>query len=160
MRIKDVMSHPVVTCRTDMTLDAVVRLMSEYDCGVVPVVDDEGRLAGILTDRDICLAALRRAQPLQQIPVKDVMAPQVFSCRAEDLIESAERLMRDQHIRRVPVTDGAGHPVGVLAVDDLARMAAQAKKSSVDREFVQTLAAICRPAPQASRPRASGTVVV
>lgn len=160
MRIKDVMSHPVVTCRTDSNLDAVVRLMSEYDCGVVPVVDGEGRMVGILTDRDICLAALAKGQPLHLIPVGTVMAKQVFSCQAEDVVESAERLMRDQHIRRVPITDGAGHPVGVLAVDDLARMAAQAKKSSVDREVVRTLAAVCKPAAHASPARKATSLVV
>jgi predicted transcriptional regulator len=117
-------------------------------------------MVGILTDRDICLAALAKEQPLHLIPVAAVMARQVFSCRTEDVVESAERLMRDQHIRRVPITDDSGRPVGVLAVDDLARMAAQAKKSGVDRELVQTLAAICRPTPHASPSRKAVSLVV
>jgi len=158
MRIKDVMTHPPVTCRTDMTLDAVVRLMSEFDCGTVPVVDKEGRLAGVMTDRDVCLAVLTRKQTLDAIPVGDVMAKTVFSCRAEDLVESAERLMREQHIRRVPITDADHRPVGVLSIDDLARMADQAKKTSVERAFVHTLAEICRPAPRVKAP--AGAVVL
>jgi len=154
MRIKDVMSHPVVSCRLDSKLDAVARLMAEFNCGAVPIVDAEGKLAGMLTDRDICLAALNKGQALDLIPVSAVMAKQVFSCHAEDLVESAERLMRDQHIRRVPVTDASGRPVGILAVDDLARMAARAKKSGVDREFVQMLAEVCRPAAVTAEPAA------
>jgi CBS domain-containing protein len=160
MRIKEVMSHPAVSCRTDMTLDAVVRLMSEYNCGIVPVVDGDGRLAGVLTDRDVCLAALKQNQALNLIPVGEVMARQVFSCRADDVIESAERLMRDQRIHRVLVIDADRRPVGVLSVDDLAQMAAKAKKSSVEREFVQTLADICRPAVQAARTGKGGTIVI
>jgi CBS domain-containing protein len=160
MRIKEVMSHPVVSCRTDMTLDAVVRLMSEYNCGIVPVVDADGRLTGVLTDRDICLAALKRNQALNMIPVGEVMARQVFSCRADDLVESAERLMREQRIHRVTAIDADRRPVGVLSVDDLAQMAAKSKKSGVEREFIQTLADICRPAVHAPRTTKAGTVVI
>lgn len=158
MRIKDVMSHPVVSCRGDMKLDAVVRLMSEYDCGMVPVVGHDGRLAGIVTDRDICLAVLNRKQMLDAIPVDEVMARQVFSCRAEDLVESAEQLMRAQRIRRVPVTDGDQRPVGVLSVDDLARMADKARHTGVDRELIRTFAEICRPAAPPVKKAAAGVV--
>jgi CBS domain-containing protein len=144
MRIREAMSQPAVTCREDMKLDAVVRLMAEFDCGLVPVVNLEGRLSGVVTDRDICLGALNRKLTLDAIPVGEVMARQVFSCRGEELIESAERLMRDQHIHRVPVIDADRRPIGVLSIDDLARVADRARHSGVDREFVHTFAEICR----------------
>ena len=57
MNVKQIMTHPVVTCSIESHLNVVARLMWDNDCGTIPVVDAEGRLAGIVTDRDICMAA-------------------------------------------------------------------------------------------------------
>lgn len=145
MHIKEIMSHPVVTCPVDSTADIPARLMWEFDCGVIPLVNQEGRLAGIVTDRDLCMAALTQGRPLHQIQVATAMPKQVFSCHADDTVEAAESLMRENQIRRVPIVDAEGRPVGLLAMNDLARLAAHAKKSGVDREIVATMAAVCRP---------------
>lgn len=145
MRIKEIMSHPVVTCPTDSTLDHAARLMWEYDCGVIPVVNDEGRLAGVITDRDICMAAYTQGRALNTIAVTAAMAANVVAVHADDAIEQAEELMRDRQIRRLPVLDEDGRPAGLVSMNDLARLAARARKSVVDRELVQTLAAVCQP---------------
>jgi CBS domain-containing protein len=147
MHIKEVMSHPVVTCPTNCTLDAAARLMWEFDCGIIPVVNDDGRLAGVVTDRDVCMAAYTQGRALEAIPLPKAMAKQVVAVHADDSIESAERLMRDNQIRRLPVIDSAGRPVGVLAINDLARLAGRVRRGVVDRELVDTLAAICQPRP-------------
>jgi CBS domain-containing protein len=152
MKIKDIMSHPVVTCPTSDTLDNAARLMWEFDCGLIPVVNDDGRLAGVLTDRDICMAAYTQGRPLRTIPVASAMAKQVVAIHADDSVETAEGVMRDNQIRRLPVVDQAGRPAGVVSMNDLARLAAHAKRSDVDRELVQTLAAICQPRARASAP--------
>jgi CBS domain-containing protein len=81
------------------------------------------------------------------------MVKQVISAHAEDEVLSAEHLMRDNHIRRLPVIDQAGHPVGVVSVDDLARWAFREKRIGIDREFVDTLAAVCGPRPRDSANR-------
>ena len=57
MHVSELMSHPVVMCPADATLDQAARLMWEFDCGTIPVQDTDGRLVGIVTDRDICMAA-------------------------------------------------------------------------------------------------------
>jgi CBS-domain-containing membrane protein len=145
MQLKDVMNHPAVICPTADTLDNAARLMWEYDCGVVPVVDDQGRLAGVVTDRDICMSAYTQGRPLSAIPVTTAMAGKVVAAHMEDSVEAAEALMRDNQVRRIPVIDGEGRPVGVVSLNDLARLAASTRKSAVDRELVQTLAAVCRP---------------
>ena len=145
MRIKEVMSQPTVTCPTSAALDAPARLMWEFDCGMIPVVGDDGRLAGLLTDRDICLAAYMHRKPLHLIPVTKVMVKQVISAHPDDTVESAEHLMRDNHIRRLPVIDKDGRPAGVVSIDDLARLAARTKKGVADRELVETMAAVSRP---------------
>src|SRR5512134_738255 len=103
MQIKDVMSHPPVTCPVSSTLDQAARLMWEFDCGIIPVVNDEGRLAGVVTDRDICMAAYTQGKTLREIPVTIAMAKQVIAAYANDSIDSAEELMSANQIRRLPV---------------------------------------------------------
>ena len=133
MRIKDVMTHSQVTCRADMHVDSVVRLMAEFDVNAVLIVDSTGELQGLLSERDICLGALRHARPLDQILVTEVLPNNVFSCTENDHVESVERLMRDLHLRRVPVTDVTGSPVGILTIEDLARLAIRAKLRTMDQ---------------------------
>ena len=148
MHVKDIMSHPVVTCPTTSTLDHAARLMWEFDCGVVPVVDDNGRVAGMVTDRDICMAAYTQGKPLNAIPVASAMAHEVVAVHTDDSIEHAEALMRDSQVRRLPVLDGDSRPTGLVSMSDLARLSARAHKTAVDRELVQTLAAVCQPRPR------------
>ena len=145
MQIKDVMSHPPVTCPASSTLDHAARLMWEFDCGIIPVVNEEGRLAGVVPDRDLCMAAYTQGRPLASIPITTAMARGVIASHAGDPIEQAEQLMRDNQIRRLPVLDGDDRPVGLVSMNDLARLAARAKRSGVDRELVKTLAAVCQP---------------
>jgi CBS domain-containing protein len=138
-------------------VNLAAQLMWEHDCGTIPVVDNGGRLTGIATDRDICMAAYTQGASLASIPVTTAMTTSVLSCHLDDSIESAERVMREGQVRRVPVIDTDRRPVGIVAMNDLARLAARAKKSGVDREIVQTLAAVCAPrfrpdAPQAIMP--------
>lgn len=154
MHIKDIMSHPVVSCPAASTLDQAARLMWEFDCGIIPVVNDDGRLAGIVTDRDICMAAYTQARPLASIPVSTAMAKQVIAVHSEDLIEQAEGSMRDHQIRRLPVLDTESRPVGMVSMNDLARLAGRAKRSTVDRELVRTLAAVCQPRAHVALPKA------
>lgn len=145
MHIKDVMSHPAVICPADATLDHAARLMWEYDCGVIPVVNDEGHAVGMVTDRDICMAAYTQGRPLSQIDVSTAMAKRVVAAHADELVEQAESLMREHRIRRLPVLDNDARLVGVVSMNDLARLAARGKRSAVDRELVRTLAAVCEP---------------
>ena len=145
MRIQEVMSHPVISCPVDSTADVPARLMWEFDCGVIPLVDQDGRVAGIVTDRDLCMAALMQGKPLFEIGVSSVMTRDVVCCRADEGVEAAETQMRDNRIRRVPIVDDDGHPVGVFAMNDLARLASGSKRSVVDRELVRTLATVSRP---------------
>jgi CBS domain-containing protein len=157
MRIKEIMSHPVVTCPTASTLDQAARLMWEFDCGIVPVINEDGRLAGVVTDRDICMAAYTQGRPLDAIPVSTAMARSVVAIHTDDLVERAEELMRDHQVHRLPVLDAESRPAGLVSMNDLARLAARARKSGVDREFVRTLAAVCQPRAQGTplaRPQA------
>lgn len=146
IRIEQLMSQPAVTCSVNEMANEAARLMWENDCGVIPVVDGDGRLAGIVTDRDLCMAAYTRGQPLHEIPVSSAMSTQVFTCSPQDSVQAAERLMSKMQIRRVPVVDGDNRPIGVLSLNDLAREAASGRsKNGIEHETVATLAAICQP---------------
>lgn len=146
MHISELMSKPVVTCRSSDTLDVPARLMWEFDCGVIPVVKNDGRMAGIVTDRDICMAAYTQGKTLNAIPIRDAMASKVFSCHAEDSFGAAENVMKDNKVRRLPVLDRDDRPVGVISISDIARYAASLSgKDSIDRDLTRSLAAISQP---------------
>jgi CBS domain-containing protein len=155
MRIQEIMSKPVVTCRPEDPLNTAAQLMWEHDCGAIPVTED-GQLVGIVTDRDICMAAYTQGKPLSEIPVAHAMATQVFSCNPEEALDAAERLMSEKQIRRVPVVNGDNRPVGILSLNDIARHGASTGRAKgIDREVTRTLAAIGTPRPRASdAPRA------
>lgn len=142
MSVAQVMSRPVYTCNPTDSLSTAAELMWERGCGSIPVVDEMDALVGMVTDRDICMAAFLEKKPLGAIPVAMAMAKLVHWCKETDSIEAAEQMMRENQIRRVPVVDGNKHPVGVLSLDDLA-LAAARNEARDEHEFVQTMAAIC-----------------
>ena len=158
MRIRDIMSRPAVVCRRSETLSAAARLMWEHDCGVVPVVDDDGRIAGILTDRDICMGAYTHGKSLNEIPVTEAMSTNVFSCRAGDFLEPTIRTMAESQVRRLPVLDADDRPVGVVSFSDLVRHASTVVHGEgIDYDVIKGFAAITRsprqvPAPAAPTP--------
>jgi CBS domain-containing protein len=153
MRVEQIMSQPAVTCGQDDALDTAARLMWDNDCGVVPVVGDDGAVVGILTDRDICMAAYTQGMPLRAIPVSRAMAKQVFWCHPEESLEAAEALMTERRVRRLPVVGRAGLPIGVISLNDIAREAAQSPNGNgAQREVANTLAAICQPRAHALQP--------
>jgi CBS domain-containing protein len=149
MNVAQLMTSDVKSCPPEDTLTRAAQIMWDNDCGCVPVVDDESRVVGIITDRDLAMAAYTQGRPLSQISVKDAMAHVVHCCRPDDPISVAERIMRVNQIRRLPVTDEQDHLVGILSLNDLAREAARErslKEKEVDLGGVSlTLAAICEP---------------
>lgn len=155
MKVKDIMSKPAAVCRAGDTLNTAAQLMWQHDCGALPVVNDDGSVVGMITDRDICMSAYTQGTPLPAIQVSSAMAWEVASCRADASLDAAERLMRERKVRRIPVLDAAGRPLGVLSLNDLARHAASVRGNGLDKEVTRTLAAIGRPwtAPPPARKR-------
>lgn len=150
--IQQIMTRPVITCRPDDTLNTAAQLMWERDCGAIPITDDAGALVGIITDRDVCMAAYTKGVPLYAIPISEAMATPVYTSRKEESLEAATKLMAEKQIHRLPIVDGANTPVGILTLNDIARHAAAARaKSSLAQGISQTLAAIAEPRAQASQ---------
>ncbi len=113
------MTREVRVCTIHDSLNAAARIMWDHDCGCVPIVDGHGRLVGIVTDRDICMAAYTQGLPLSAIPVERVMSPRVISCARGDDLEAAHRLMRTHEIHRLPVGDSRGRLLGILSLSDI-----------------------------------------
>jgi CBS domain-containing protein len=155
MTIDGIMSREVRVCRPDHTLAYAAARMWENDCGCLPVCAADGagepRVIGMLTDRDVCMAALFQGKPLHELKVADAMSRDIRVSTLDDRPEDIELLMREQRIRRVPVTDGGGALVGIVSLADFARIAARdaAESASMDgvseRDVGHTLAAICEP---------------
>jgi len=154
MIIQSLMTKNPRCCRPEESLKTAAHIMWESDIGSIPVVDREQRVVGMITDRDICMAANFQDRPLSEIQVHQAMASKIVACQPGDDIKTAERLMRDNQVHRVPVIDRNGHLLGVLSVNDLARKAASDRHLSSpqvgEAGVVTTLAAIATPRPMAA----------
>ena len=113
------MTKDVKTCRPQESLNTAAQIFWDCDCGCVPVVDDSRQVIGMLTDRDACMAAYTQGKLLREIPVSAAMNKSVHSCKPNDTIASAENLMKEKQIRRLPVIDNDGNIVGILSLNDV-----------------------------------------
>jgi len=149
MIVQNLMTKNPKCCRSDESLKTAAHIMWECDIGSIPVVDREHRVVGMITDRDICMAAYFQDRPLSEIQVQQAMASTIVACRPDDDVKTAERLMRDKQVRRIPVIDRDGHLLGVMSVNDLARKAASDRHLSSpqvgEAGVVTTMAAIAAP---------------
>lgn len=146
MRVEQVMSDRVFVCRATDDATVAAAIMWNHDCGAVPVVDDAGLLVGIVTDRDLCMAGYTRGQPLHAIPVRSVMGRTVHAARATDSVAEVEALMARHQVRRVPVVDAAGRPIGIVSVIDLARQALRVGPAMPERlrGVIRALVTLCQ----------------
>lgn len=145
MKTRDVMTTEIASCRSLDTLNDAVRLMWDRDCGFALVVDaSTGALAGVLSDRDACMAAYTRGRQLSEIPVASVMCQAVATCDPDDDLEAVHELMRSREVRRLPVVMD-GRPVGVVSLNDLALVAGATDENEALADVGRTLASVCRP---------------
>lgn len=144
MRIGEIMTKDVRAVNGGHTLARAAQLMWDHDIGALPVVDDDGHVIGMITDRDACMAAYTRGQPLQEIVVSDVMSTNIVACSEDASDEEVARLMASATVRRVPVIDPHRRLVGLVSLTDLAQ-AMRAGRSVTAREVADTLADVTAP---------------
>jgi CBS domain-containing protein len=104
MKVRDLMTKKVKYCAPDTNLAAATELMWNADCGVLPVVE-EGKLAGIITARDISIALGTRDRPASPVSVKDVATRDVQTCAPDADVHTALSTMRRAKVRRLPVVE-------------------------------------------------------
>ena len=147
MHANKLMTHPVITCKASDTLAAAANLMWDHDCGILPAVGPDGRVAGIITDRDICMAAFTQGRSLDEITVSHVMAIDAITVKPNDKLGHVEELMVKHQLRRLPVVDENDHPIGMISLSDLAIECARTdtEMKHGPSKIAHTLAAISRP---------------
>ncbi|REJ75742.1 MAG: CBS domain-containing protein [Acidobacteria bacterium] len=118
--------------------------MWRYDCGFVPVVEDE-MVAGVITDRDIAIAAGGRHLPASQIRVSEVSTREAVTCLASDEVEKALKKMKKHRIRRLAVVDRDGALEGVVSIADV--LFASRNKKKLRKKVLSTLRAVSEPQP-------------
>jgi CBS domain-containing protein len=147
MKVKDLQTTDVQSCGPDTNLAAAAQIMWNCDCGVVPVVDHDRTLLGMITDRDICIATTTRSTAPADIQVRHVMSTgNVYSCRPDDDVRTALSTMATYRVRRLPVVDRLNRLVGILSLNDLVRHAEHRAGAGVPGdEFIEALASISAP---------------
>ncbi len=118
MKVENIMARTAVDCRPMTSLADAARLMFDGDFGFLPATEN-GKLVGVVTDRDICIGTATMPRPACRIPVTAVMSREPFTCRAEDELTDALATMATHRVRRLPVVDDAGRLQGVLSINDV-----------------------------------------
>jgi CBS domain-containing protein len=131
MKARDVMTRDPKTVSPDQPLSDVLRIMRDEDIGMIPITEGngQGRVAGVVTDRDIALYLGERDEKPSNVRVRDVMGTNVVQVAPEDDLSEVSRKMEESQVRRILVTEG-DRLVGVIATADLAR---ETKKKEVGR---------------------------
>jgi len=114
------MRRDVQACQPEADLSTVALQMRQGDCGVLPVVASSGEVVGMITDRDICMAAAIKHCDPASIRVSEVISGNVYACSPDAEVHTAFSIMKQKHVRRLPVvTAEEGKLVGILSINDM-----------------------------------------
>lgn len=119
MKIREMMTRGVFTVSPDDRLVEAAGLMRLHDVGVLPVLEN-GKLVGMLTDRDIVLRGVADGVDAQTMQVRDAMSVGSIHIDQEQTVDEAAQVMQQYQIRRLPVVDAAGVIVGIISLGDVA----------------------------------------
>lgn len=158
MKIENLMTKDVRTCRATDSLSDAAQAMWQGDLGCLPVVDDSKGVVGILTDRDVLMASHLRGAPLWTIAVGEAMASVVFAANANDSVSDVLARMQTAMVRRLPVVNRDGELVGIVSLGQLACAVANDAAPLKPRDIAAAFAAIS--APRTPAQPAAETIVV
>jgi CBS domain-containing protein len=144
MKVRDIMSQPPQTCRLDTDLATASRRMKDFGCGSLPVLDAQGKVTGVLTDRDIAIAVGDRRRSASHVSAYEAMTRKVQTCLPDDDIHRVLSRMATWRLRRLPVVSSDGDLKGVISIDDIILWGVDDGGVST-RELAGALRAICAP---------------
>ncbi len=127
MKVQEIMTSNPKACTLTTTLSEAAGLMWDEDCGVLPVVAEGGKVVGLITDRDICMAAAIKNRKLSNIAVEEVISGEVHSTTSEADVHTALETMREHKIRRLAVVGDDQTLEGILSMNDIVLNAHEAK---------------------------------
>ncbi len=122
LRVEDVMSTPPITVDMETTIEQAAKVMDDNNISSVMVVDKEGKLAGIFTDRDLRFA-VAEGKVGKGLPIHMLMTENPITISPGDLVIDAMKKMREADIKHLPVVDGEGRPVGMITMRDIVDVA-------------------------------------
>lgn len=122
MRARDIMTKNPEVCRRENTARDAARVMRDRDCGVVPIVDDGGRVVGIVTDRDLAIRGIAEGRS-PDTSLREVMTAVAACCGQDDDLRDVEQKMAELQVRRIPIVDAGGRCLGIISQADIARAA-------------------------------------
>jgi CBS domain-containing protein len=143
MRAKDIMTKDPECCRRDDTAKQAARVMRDRDCGCLPIVDDAGRVVGIVTDRDLAVRGIASGKD-PDTKLNDLMTPVASCCGPDDDLRDVEQKMVELQVRRIPIVDGGGRCIGIVSQADIA-LAASRDAIVTDREIALVVGQISQP---------------
>jgi CBS domain-containing protein len=117
------MRAPAKSVTLGTRLPEVVSLMTQENVGVLPVVDQDGKLKGVITDRDVLVRASSRTESVQDMPVENVMTTELQTTRPDESVRRVLDKMSQWAVHRLPVVSDEGRLVGIVSIDDVAQRA-------------------------------------
>jgi CBS domain-containing protein len=146
MKVQEIMTSDVQCCSPDTNLAAAAKMMWDSDCGDLPVLNIHGQVVGMITDRDICMAAATKNKPASDITVWETVSGKAFTCRMDDDVHTAMDIMKRERVRRLPVVDEDGVLQGIVAMNDFVLLAGETKGGKIPgisyEDVVRTMKAI------------------
>ncbi|MGI8883319.1 MAG: CBS domain-containing protein [Pyrinomonadaceae bacterium] len=149
MKVQDVMTSDAAFCLPTSNLADAAAIMWQKDCGIVPILDAENRVVGLITDRDAFIAAFSRDCQPSKIKLEEFCRENIIVCQPNEKIGDALRKMRKHRIKRLPVTSQNGELVGIISITDILSTTSKNKKASkkLRKKIVSTLLEIGKPRP-------------
>jgi CBS domain-containing protein len=144
VRCRDIMTRDVTVATRETSLQEVAQMMRDEDTGVIPVVERQdapvlasdtkpeeaprinnriranGRLVGLITDRDIVVRSLAEGRDAREVRAEEIMTDAIHSAHPNDRVIDAIRTMGDKQVRRIPVVDDQGNLRGIISMADVA----------------------------------------
>lgn len=152
MLVEELMSRGVKSCHPETDLATAAQMMFEGDFGVLPVVDQEEHVKGILTDRDICLAVTAKRQSATNLKAADTISGQAYCVHMNDDIHEALKQMKAHRVRRLPVLNAEDRLQGMISINDIILDAHEKGPNHPSYvEAMETLKGICLHRPTAIR---------
>ena len=143
MQVEEVMTKDASFCNPGTNAAAAAEIMWNRNCGILPVLEDSGRLVGMVTDRDLFIALGTQNRNASDLPVGEIMHREPSACAPEDDVRNALKTMAKQRVYRLPVLDNSGALRGILSMDDVILQAKSETDGIFKDDVIRTLKAIC-----------------
>lgn len=146
MKVKDLMTKDVGACDPQTNLASAVVMMWDVDCGILPVVDEQNKIVGVITDHDLSLAMATQNKLPGDVMVGEILQEgTVETCFPDDDVKKPLKIMGQKQVHRLPVVDVEGCLQGMLSINDLFRHCQEDSRDLSDKDVLEAMKAICAP---------------